>query len=137
MPVPRMLPVIPHDSDQPSEVPAEFGIPLEITPDEVQMAELGPKVIEALKRVFDPEIPVNIYELGLVYDVLVDADRKVGVRMTLTAPACPAAQTLPGEVRDAARSVEGVASAQVEIVFEPTWTMERMTDAAKLQLGLL
>ncbi len=129
--------MIPHHSDQPSEVPAEFGVPLEITPDPMQMADLRPKVIEALKRVFDPEIPVNIYELGLVYDVLVDADRQVGVRMTLTAPACPAAQTLPGEVRDAARSVEGVAGAQVEIVFEPTWTMERMTDAAKLQLGLL
>ena len=80
---------------------------------------------------------MNIYELGLVYDVLVDADRKVGVRMTLTAPACPAAQTLPGEVRDAAASVEGVTGARVEIVFEPPWTMERMSDAAKLQLGLL
>ena len=72
------------------------------------MVELRPKVIDALQQVFDPEIPVNIYELGLVYDVLVDADRKVGVRMTLTAPACPAAQTLPGEVRDRARGVEGV-----------------------------
>ncbi|HUU32439.1 MAG TPA: SUF system Fe-S cluster assembly protein [Vicinamibacterales bacterium] len=129
--------MIPHHSGQPSEVPDEFGVPLEITPDPLQMAELRPKVIEALKRVFDPEIPVNIYELGLVYDVLVDADRKVGVRMTLTAPACPAAQTLPGEVRDAAKSVEGVESAKVEIVFEPPWSMERMTDAAKLQLGLL
>ncbi len=80
---------------------------------------------------------MNIYELGLVYDVLVDADGKVGVRMTLTAPACPAAQTLPGEVRDKARGVEGVTAAQVEIVFDPPWTMERMTDAARLQLGLL
>jgi FeS assembly SUF system protein len=132
-----MLSVIPHHSGQPSEVPDEFGVPLDITPDPLQMAELRPKVIEALKRVFDPEIPVNVYELGLVYDVLIDADRKVGVRMTLTAPACPAAQTLPGEVRDAAKGVEGVAGAKVEIVFEPPWSMERMTDAAKLQLGLL
>jgi probable FeS assembly SUF system protein SufT len=90
-----------------------------------------------LRNVYDPEIPVNIYELGLVYDVLVDADRKVGVRMTLTAPACPAAQTLPGEVRDRARGVEGVSGAQVEITFDPPWSMERMTDAARLQLGLL
>lgn len=129
--------MIPHHSGQPSEVPDEFGVPLDITPDPLQMAALRPKVIEALKRVFDPEIPVNVYELGLIYDVLIDAAGKVGVRMTLTAPACPAAQTLPGEVRDAAKSVEGVSGAAVEIVFEPQWSMERMTDAAKLQLGLL
>jgi FeS assembly SUF system protein len=118
-------------------VPDEFGVPLDIAPDPVQMVELRPRVIEALKQVFDPEIPVNIHELGLIYDVLVDADRRVGVRMTLTAPACPAAQTLPGEVRDRARAVEGVASAQVEIVFDPPWSMALMSDAAKLQLGLL
>ena len=85
---------------------------------------------------FDPEIPVNIYELGLIYDVLVDADRRVGIRMTLTAPACPAAQTLPGEVRDKAKAVDGVADARVEIVFEPPWTQDKMSDVAKLQLGL-
>jgi FeS assembly SUF system protein len=129
--------VIPHHSGEPSQVPDEFGAPLDITPDPLQMVDLRPKVIEALKRVFDPEIPVNIYDLGLIYDVLVDADRRVGVRMTLTAPACPAAQTLPGEARDAATGVEGVAGARVEIVFEPAWSMERMSDAAKLQLGLL
>lgn len=133
----RMLSVIPHHSGQPSEVPDEFGAPLTIVPDAAQMAALGPQVVEALKRVFDPEIPVNIYELGLVYDVLIDADRQVGVRMTLTAPACPAAQTLPGEVRDAAKGVEGVTGAKVEIVFDPPWSMERMSDAARLQLGLL
>ena len=132
-----MLSVIPDATGQPSQVPDEFGVPLDITPDPLQMVELRPKVIDALKRVFDPEIPVNIYELGLVYDVLVDADRRVGVRMTLTAPACPAAQTLPGEAREAAKSVEGVESARVEIVFDPPWSMERMSDAAKLQLGLL
>ncbi len=137
MSVKRMLTVIPDHSGQPSEVPDEFGVPLDITPDPVQMEALRPKVIEALKRVFDPEIPVNIYDLGLIYDVLVDVDRHVGVRMTLTAPACPAAQTLPGEARDAAKGVEGVAGARVEIVFDPPWSMERMGDAAKLQLGLL
>jgi FeS assembly SUF system protein len=133
----RMLSVIPTHTGQPSEVPDEFGAPLDVTPDPVQMVELRPRIIDALRTVFDPEIPVNVYDLGLVYDVLVGTDRRVGIRMTLTAPACPAAQTLPGEVRDAAARVEGVASARVEIVFDPPWTMERMGDAAKLQLGLL
>ena len=99
--------------------------------------DLYEAVINALKDIYDPEIPVNIYDLGLIYDVLVDADRQVGIRMTLTAPACPAAQTLPGEVREAAKRVEGVSSARVEIVFDPPWAMDRMTEAAKLQLGLL
>lgn len=132
-----MLSVIPSHPGQPSEVPDEFGAPLDITPDPAQMAALRPQVIDALRQVFDPEIPVNIYDLGLVYDVLIDADGRVGIRMTLTAPACPAAQTLPGEVRDAAKRVEGVAGSRVELVFDPPWSMERMTDAAKLQLGLL
>jgi len=132
-----MLSVIPSHPGQPSEVPDEFGQPLDITPDAAQMAALAPQVVDALRTVFDPEIPVNIYDLGLIYDVLVDADRQVGIRMTLTAPACPAAQTLPGEVREAAKRVEGVSSARVEIVFDPPWAMDRMTDAAKLQLGLL
>ncbi len=133
----RMLSVIPTHTGQPSEVPDEFGAPLDITPDAAQMAEMRPQIIDALRTVFDPEIPVNIYDLGLVYDVLVDADKRVGIRMTLTAPACPAAQTLPGEARDAAKRVEGVTSSRVEIVFEPPWAMDRMSDAAKLQLGLL
>lgn len=133
----RMLSVIPTHTGQPSEVPDEFGAPLDVVPDPAQMAALRPQVIDALRTVFDPEIPVNVYDLGLVYDVFIDADRRVGIRMTLTAPACPAAQTLPGEVRDAAKRVEGVTSSRVEIVFEPPWAMDRMSDAAKLQLGLL
>ncbi len=132
-----MLSVIPSHPGQPSEVPDEFGQPLDITPDAAQMAALAPQVVDALRTVFDPEIPVNIYDLGLIYDVLVDADRKVGIRMTLTAPACPAAQTLPGEVREAAKRVDGVSSARVEIVFDPPWAMDRMSEAARLQLGLL
>jgi len=132
-----MLSVIPTHTGQPSEVPDEFGTPLDVTPDDAQMVALRPRVIDALRTVFDPEIPVNIYDLGLIYDVLIDADRRVGIRMTLTAPACPAAQTLPGEARDAAVRVDGVSSSRVEIVFDPPWAMDRMTDAAKLQLGLL
>lgn len=85
---------------------------------------------------YDPEIPVNIFELGLVYDVIVDAAGVVGVKMTLTAPACPAAQTLPVEVRDKVRRVQGVSDARVEIVWDPPWSKDRMSDAAKLQLGM-
>ena len=92
--------------------------------------------MDALATVYDPEIPVNITELGLIYDVLVDAEAKVGIRMTLTAPACPAAQILPGEVRDKAAKVPGVTEAKVEVVWDPPWTKERMSEAAKLQLGL-
>ena len=109
----------------------------DITPDPAKMDEIAPKVIEAMKTVYDPEIPVNIYEMGLIYDVLVDAAGKVGVKMTLTAPACPAAQSLPVEVRDKARSIEGVSDAKVEVVWDPPWTKDRMSDAAKLQLGML
>jgi FeS assembly SUF system protein len=109
----------------------------EIIPDPAKMEEIVPKVIEAMKTVFDPEIPVNIYEMGLIYEVLVDAAGYVGVKMTLTSPNCPAAQALPVEVRDKARTVEGVTDAKVEVVWEPTWTKDHMTEAAKLQLGLL
>ncbi len=109
----------------------------DIVPDPLKMAEIRPQVIDALKTVYDPEIPVNIYELGLIYDVLVDASAQVGIRMTLTAPACPAAQSLPVEVKQKAATVPGVAGAKVEVVWDPPWSKERMTDAAKLQLGLL
>ncbi len=108
-----------------------------ITPDPAKTDEIAPKVIEALKTVFDPEIPVNIYEMGLIYDVIADAAGQVGIKMTLTAPNCPAAQSLPVEVRDKARTIEGVTDAKVEIVWDPPWTKDRMSDAAKLQLGML
>ena len=108
-----------------------------IAVDPVKTDEIRPLVIEALKTVFDPEIPVNIYEMGLIYDVVVDAAGLVGVKMTLTAPACPAAQSLPVEVRDKAKSVPGVTDAKVEVVWDPPWDRDRMSDAAKLQLGML
>jgi FeS assembly SUF system protein len=108
----------------------------DIVPDQVKMAELRPLVLDALSTVYDPEIPVNIKELGLIYDVLVDKDARVGIRMTLTAPACPAAQSLPVEVKQKAAAVPGVSSAKVEIVWDPPWDKDRMSDAAKLQLGL-
>jgi FeS assembly SUF system protein len=98
---------------------------------------LRPKVIDALCSVYDPEIPVNIWELGLVYDIDIDEARRVHIRMTLTAPACPAAQSLPVEVERKVREIEGVADVFVEIVWEPAWSAERMSDAARLQLGFL
>ncbi len=108
----------------------------DIVVDPAKTAELHEPVMAALRTVYDPEIPVNITELGLIYDVLIDAGGRVGVRMTLTAPACPAAQSLPVEVRDKAAAVPGVTSAKVEVVWEPAWSKDRMSDAAKLQLGL-
>jgi FeS assembly SUF system protein len=98
---------------------------------------LRPKVIDAICAVYDPEIPVNIWELGLIYAVEVDDDRRVRIQMTLTAPACPSAQSLPAEVQEKVRQVEGVADAHVEVVWEPAWSPDRMSPAARLQLGLL
>ena len=108
-----------------------------VVPDPLKTLELKPKLIEALSTVYDPEIPVNIYELGLIYDIDVNADGLVGIRMTLTSPACPAAQSLPGEVKAKAKTVPGVSDAWVDVVWEPTWDMSKMSDEAKLQVGLL
>lgn len=93
------------------------------------------QVIEALRTCYDPEIPVNIYELGLVYDVKVAADGGVLVTMTLTSPSCPAAQSLPKEVETKIRSVPGVTAAVVKVVWEPTWNPSMMSDSARLELG--
>lgn len=92
-------------------------------------------VIEALKTVYDPEIPVNIYELGLIYNVDVQDTGNVDIRMTLTSPACPVAGTLPGEVEQRVREVDGVTDCRVEIVWDPSWTPELMSEASKLELG--
>lgn len=124
----------PFGYPEPQDVPSESIE--DIVPDPAKTSELRPVIEGVLRTVFDPEIPVNIYELGLIYDIIVDKDAHAGIRMTLTAPACPAAQSLPVEVRDKVSAVPGVASARVEIVWEPPWTKDRMTDAAKLQLGL-
>ena len=93
-------------------------------------------VIGALKGVFDPEIPVNIYDLGLIYDVIINDEGHVDVKMTLTTPGCPVAQTFPGTVEQAVNQVEGVSDCTVELVWEPPWTQERMTEAARLELGI-
>jgi FeS assembly SUF system protein len=93
-------------------------------------------IIKALKKVYDPEMPVNIYELGLIYGIEVNDSGAATVRMTLTAPNCPVAGTLPGEVERAVRSVPGVTSAKIELTFDPPWSKDRMSEAAKLALGL-
>jgi FeS assembly SUF system protein len=103
--------------------------------DAARTAELQPDIVEALKTVYDPEIPVDIYELGLIYEILADAGSRVLVKMTLTSPACPSAQQIPSEVRYKVKAVPGVADAWVEIVWDPPWTKDRMSEAAKLQLG--
>ncbi len=104
-------------------------------PDAEQTAALQAKIIEVIKTVFDPEIPVDIYELGLIYDIIVDADRNVLVKMTLTSPACPSAQQIPSEVRYKVKAVPEVTDAWVEIVWEPPWDKDRMSEAAKMSLG--
>ncbi len=98
---------------------------------------LGEQVIEALRTVYDPEIPVNIFELGLVYKVDIDDDRQVRIEMTLTSPACPVAGTLPDEVKDKVEGVEGVKGATVEVVWDPPWHPGMMTEEAQLELGMI
>ena len=125
----------------PENLPPEGGSDLSssiegLVPDPAKTDALRPAIQAALKTVYDPEIPVDIWELGLIYDVFVTADGIAAIRMTLTAPACPAAQVLPGQVEQAAKGVAGVADAKVEIVWEPAWDKDRMSDAAKLQLGM-
>lgn len=99
--------------------------------------ELKERVVEALKTVYDPEIPVNIYDLGLIYRVGIMENGFVEVDMTLTAPGCPVAQTFPGVVEDVVRKVQGVSDAKVELVWDPPWSQDRISEAARLQLGLI
>ena len=102
-----------------------------------EVEQLREEVIETLRTVYDPEIPVNIFELGLIYDLEVSSGGVVVVTMTLTSPACPVAGSLPGEVERKVEAIPAVQAAQVELVWDPPWTMERMSEAAKLELGLL
>ncbi len=104
---------------------------IEIAPDELRR-----QVIKALRTIYDPEMPVNIYELGLIYEVTVNEARFVSIRMTLTAPNCPVAGTLPPEVEAKVKGVAGVTGVKLELVFDPPWTKNRMSEAAKLELGI-
>ena len=131
----KPLPVIQNPSAA-APAPASGAQTAGMTSDPERTAALRPRIIEALSTVFDPEIPVNINELGLIYDIIVDQSSAVGVRMTLTAPACPAAQSLPVEVKNKIAQIPGVTDVKVDIVWDPPWDRDRMSDAAKLQLGL-
>jgi FeS assembly SUF system protein len=138
-------PEIPEITDPPMDIdtsafsapaPAPSGgQPSVGPPDAALTAELQGTIVAALKTVFDPEIPVDIYELGLIYDIGVDADRRALIKMTLTSPACPSAQQIPSEVRFKVKALPEISDAAVEIVWEPPWDKDRMSEAAKLQLG--
>jgi FeS assembly SUF system protein len=129
----------PQDSEQPEaqvSAPSESAPPSDaVTIDDVDA--LREDVIGMLKTVFDPEIPVNIYELGMIYEVKCETNGSTYVKMTLTSPACPVAGTLPGEVQGKVADVEGVSEVKVDLVWEPPWTPDLMTEAAKLQTGMI
>jgi len=103
----------------------------------INTQELGEKIVAVLKTIYDPEIPVDIYELGLIYDVFVNEDKDVKILMTLTSPNCPVAETLPVEVEERVKSLDLIKGAEVEITFDPPWTQDLMSEEAKLELGLL
>jgi FeS assembly SUF system protein len=127
----------PMVSEQPPNLPPEGGSPLDgLVADPVKTDQLRPAIQAALKTVYDPEIPVDIYELGLVYKVDIDDDRNVAIDMTLTAPGCPVAGDMPGWVENAVGAVEGVNGVKVNLVFEPPWDQSRMSDEARVALNM-
>ena len=103
----------------------------------VQKNILGDAIIETLKTIYDPEIPVNIYELGLIYEIKLDDEHNVHILMTLTTPNCPVAESLPEEVKQKVSNIDGVKSVDLELTFEPPWTMDMLSEEAKLELGLI
>lgn len=104
---------------------------------EEKLEELGDKIVRVLKTIYDPEIPVDIYELGLIYDVFVSEENEAKILMTLTSPNCPVAETLPVEIEEKVKTLPEINTCEVEITFEPTWTQDMMSEEAKLELGLL
>ena len=114
-----------------------FGNKKERKPLEEADKNLFLEVVRSLRMVFDPEIPVNVYDLGLIYKLEIDEDKKVYVQMTLTAPNCPEAESIPGNIYKAVRDTEGVGEVDIELVFDPPWTREKMSTAALLALGLI
>ena len=124
----------PDTASAPSDEPSVADDASELAPEELE--RLTSDIVAALKTVYDPEIPVDIYELGLIYKVEIDDDRMVSVDMTLTAPGCPVAGEMPIWVENAVASVAGVAGARVNMVFDPPWDMERMSDEARVALNM-
>lgn len=108
-----------------------------MTEDKINTEQLGEKIVKVLKTIYDPEIPVDIYELGLIYDVFVNEDNDVKILMTLTTPNCPVAETLPLEVEEKVKSLKDIKDAEVEITFDPPWSQDLMSEEAKLELGML
>lgn len=104
---------------------------------EIDMAELGDKIIAVIKTIYDPEIPVDIYELGLIYDVFINEDREVKILMTLTTPNCPVAESMPAEVEAKVKSMKEIKDVEVEMTFDPPWSQELMSEEALLELGML
>lgn len=104
---------------------------------EIDTNQLGEDIVKVLKTIYDPEIPVDIYELGLIYDVMVNTDYEVKILMTLTSPNCPVAETLPREVEDKVNKLDNVKATEVEITFDPPWSKDLMSEEAKLELGML
>lgn len=104
---------------------------------DADLEEIGDKIVRVIKTIYDPEIPVDIYELGLIYDVFVNEKNDAKILMTLTSPNCPVAESLPKEVEDKVASLKEINNAEVEITFDPTWTQEMMSEEAKLELGML
>ena len=100
------------------------------------MSDIKNKVIEEIKKIYDPEIPVNIYELGLIYKIEIDKENKVNLDMTLTSPNCPVAESLPNQVKESIKGVEGVSDVNLNLVWEPPWDKDKMSEAAKLELNL-
>jgi FeS assembly SUF system protein len=133
----RIVPLADAPAPREHAEAADPPAPAEFHRDPLNSLKFKPLIIEALTKVFDPEIPVNIYELGLVYDIEVDGGANVQIRMTLTAPACPAAQTIPLDVQRRVQEISGIGDVKVDIVWDPPWTRDRMSEAAKLQLGML
>jgi len=134
----RIIPLAdaPAPTETPEPEPAAAPAEAAFAPDPLKTLTLQPALVEAVSKVFDPEIPVNIYELGLIYNLDVDSNNNVHVRMTLTAPACPAAQTIPIDVERRVREIPGINDVKVAVVWDPPWTRDKMSDAAKLTLGM-
>jgi len=131
----KQLPVIQPPSDESSSALSESRTAGMVN-DPARSTELQPRIVAAIKTVFDPEIPVNIYELGLIYEIIIAPTGAVVIHMTLTSPACPVAGSVPGEVEAKVRRVPGVSSVKVDLVWDPPWDKDRMSEAAKLQLGI-
>lgn len=105
--------------------------------EEIQTEKIGEEIVRVLKTIYDPEIPVDIYELGLIYDVFINEDYEVKILMTLTTPNCPVAEVLPTEVEEKIRSIDAIKGVEIELTFDPPWSQEMMSEEAKLELGML